>query len=106
MGNKPVYKMMKSDKKDKKFKVITPENKIIYFGAAGYNDFTIWNKLRDAKAKDKKKAYIARHQKTEDWTKSGINTAAFWAKHILWNKETFQASIEDTEKRFNIIITG
>lgn len=38
-------------------------------------------------------AYIARHKKTENWTRSGAHTAGFWSKHILWNKPTVAESI-------------
>ena len=51
-----------------------------------------------------KNAYISRHRVNENWNKSGIKTAGFWSKHILWNKPTIQQSIKDTEKRFNIKI--
>jgi len=50
--------------------------------------------------KDKtiKAAYVARHEKTENWTRSGVRTAGFWSKHILWNETTIAGSIARTEK--------
>lgn len=50
--------------------------------------------------KDKviKAAYIARHKKSENWTRSGVYTAGFWSKHILWNKTTVVESIEWTAR--------
>jgi len=45
------------------------------------------------KNKTTRAAYIARHKKTENWTRSGFRTAGFWSKHILWNKPTVAESI-------------
>jgi hypothetical protein len=104
MGNKPVYKLLKSDKKNKKYMVITPENKKIYFGAGGYNDYIIYNKLRHPQAEEKKRNYLSRHKINEDWEKSGIDSPGFWSRWILWNMPTFEKSIKDTEKRFKISI--
>ena len=52
------------------------------------------------KNKDRKQNYIARHRKREDWTKSGVDTAGFYAKHILWNKGTLNKSVDDLNNRF------
>jgi hypothetical protein len=67
------YYPYKSDKPEKKYYIITKSEKKIYFGAAGYSDFT--------KHKDeaRKQRYIKRHEKNEDWSKSGIDTAGFWS---------------------------
>lgn len=72
----------------------TDKIKTVKFGAKGYGDFTI---SEDLKRKDN---YIARHKKREDWTKSGIDTPGFWAKHILWNKKSINESLEDTKKKY------
>jgi hypothetical protein len=63
------------------------DGKTINFGAEGYEDFTTH---RDEKRKDR---YDKRHKENEDWTKAGVETAGFWAKHILWNKRTLGDSI-------------
>lgn len=70
------------------------DGKTIKFGAKGYSDYTIH---KDPKRKQR---YLKRHSTNEDWSKSGIDTAGFWAKHLLWNKPTISASIKDIEKRF------
>ena len=93
--------LSKSDKKDKKYKVVVEKDnkkKTIHFGAKGMSDYT--------KNKDpaRKSNYESRHKAREDWTKSGITTAGFWAKHILWNKPTIDESVKSTEKRFNLDI--
>ena len=89
-----IYFPYKSDKPDKKYYIITKSERKIYFGAAGYSDFT--------KHKDevRKQRYINRHEKSEDWSKSGIDTAGFWSRWLLWNKSTIKESYEDIKKRF------
>ena len=89
--------LQKSKLKDKKFSV-TIENKTVNFGAKGYSDYTIH------KDKERMIRYENRHRAREDWTKSGIKTAGFWAKWLLWNKPSLEESIKDTEKRFGIKI--
>ena len=92
--NKKTYYPYKSDKPDKKYFIITSSGKRVYFGAAGYEDFTTH------KDNERKKLYIARHSKSENWSKSGIDTAGFWSRWLLWNKPTIEASYNDIKKRF------
>lgn len=89
--------LKRSDKPDKKY-MVKVDNKTIHFGSRGMSDFT---KNKDPERKNR---YIARHKKRENWTKSGIKSAGFWSKHILWNKPTIRESIKNTENRFNIKI--
>jgi hypothetical protein len=89
-----IYYPYKSDKKDKKYFIMTLEGKHVYFGATGYEDYTMH---KDPKRKE---AYIKRHQNNEDWSKSGIDTAGFWSRWYLWNLPTAKASYEDIKKRF------
>ena len=95
-----VYKLSKSDKKDKKYLVQTPKGRRIHFGAIRengipYEDYTTH---KDPK---RKKRYLKRHIK-EDW--NDPETAGFWATNILWNKPTLYDSIIDTAKKYDIII--
>ena len=89
--------LKRSDKPDKKY-MVKVDNKTIHFGSRGMSDFT---KNKDPERKNR---YIARHKKRENWSKSGIKSAGFWSKHILWNKPTIRESIKNTENRFNIKI--
>ena len=82
-----------------KYKVLISKNgrdKTVRFGAVGYQDYT---KTGDDKAKQ---AYITRHRVREDW--NNYNTSSIWAKNLLWNKPTLQASIKDVERRFDMNI--
>ncbi len=54
----------RSDKPNKKYYIITNDNKKIYFDASGYSDFTIH------KDEARKQRYIKRHN-NENWNKSG-----------------------------------
>lgn len=93
-----MYILKKSTRTDKKFMIITPDNKTIHFGQSGASDYT---KHKDI---ERKKRYIARHQKNENWNKSGINTPGFWARWLLWNKPTLEESITNIMKKFNVEI--
>ena len=84
----------KSKKSDKKYDALVNGTKTVSFGQKGDSDFT---KHKD---KDRKEAYIARHKKNEDWTNSGVKTAGFYSKHVLWNKPTLKESIDDINKIF------
>jgi hypothetical protein len=93
----------RSTLKGKKFRAVihdsqTGRTRVVHFGAKGYSDYTIH---KDA---DRMKRYTERHRARENWTRSGIYTAGFWAKWILWNKPTLQSSIRDTAQRFRIQI--
>ena len=66
----------------------------IHFGARGYEDFTTHG---DEK---RKTAYLARHRTTEDWTLGGVESAGFWARWLLWNESSINASIKDINRRF------
>jgi hypothetical protein len=76
------YHPYKSDKPHKKMlRIITNENKKIYFGQASASDFTIH------KDEARKQRYINRHKKKESkfWNKSGFYTPLFWSFLLLWN---------------------
>ena len=81
----------RSTKKDKKFDAIVDGTKTISFGATGMSDYT---KHKDD---ERKKRYINRHKK-EDW--NDAKTGGFYAKHVMWNKTSLQASIADINKKF------
>lgn len=72
----------------------TKREKTVKFGAAGYEDFTTH------KDEARKAAYISRHKAREDWTKTGVDTAGFWSRWLLWNLPTITASLTDIKKRF------
>ena len=98
------FELFKSDNPNKKYKVIIYENgikkKTINFGDSRYKDFIEYNKIDKNLANERKQRYIQRHSNNENWTKSGIFTAGWWSKWMLWNLSTLQASYNDIKRRF------
>ena len=92
----PEVVIQKSSSKGKKYDAVITDKegktKTVSFGAKGYSDFT---KHKD---EERKERYIARHKVNQDW--KDYETAGMWAKNILWNKPSIEASIRDTDKRF------
>ena len=86
-----MYKLMKSPRPDKKLRVLLPDGRKVDFGAKGYSDYTIH------KDKERMKRYIIRHQKRENWGKSGVATAGFWSRWILWSEPSLRAAIRRTQ---------
>lgn len=95
--------LSKSTKDSKKYMVKVKNSQTgnyntVHFGAEGMSDYT--------KHKDivRKKRYITRHKNRENWKKSGIDTAGFWSRWLLWGEPTLKDSISDIERRFNVKI--
>ena len=86
-----------SDRPNKKYMALF-ENKhefrLVYFGAAGYTDYTMTND------DEKKRLYLLRHRKNENW--NDPISAGSLSRWLLWNKPTLKESIIDFKKRFNL----
>ena len=89
--------LYKSPRKNKKW-MVEVDGKKVHFGGAGYSDYT---KHKDP---ERKENYIARHKKNENWKKSGIKTAGFWSRWLLWGEPTLKESIKEIERKFNVKI--
>ncbi len=50
----------------------------------------------------RKQRYIDGHKNNETLSKSGIDTAGFWSRWLLWNLPTKKNSYMDIKRRFNI----
>lgn len=94
-----VVYLRKSNKPNKKW-MVTIGNKTIHFGQRTASDF-LKNKDTERKAR-----YIQRHKARENWGKSGIKTAGFWSRWLLWNKPTIGGSKRDIAKRFQITFSS
>ena len=97
-----------SDKPDKKYFIITSNDRKIYFGSAKNKDYTIYYKEQGREvANIKRNAYIARHSKlNENYGKSGINSAGWWSRFFLWeepNKKEAYKNIKNKLLGWNII---
>lgn len=86
----------KSPLSTKKWRVIFPNKKHIDFGAKGYEDYTIHHD------EERKKRYIQRHQKNEDW--NDIFSRGAWSRFLLWEYKNLGSAIKNIEKKFNINI--
>lgn len=95
--SQPKIILQKSRSPNKKF-MVTVDSTNVNFGAKGYSDYT------KHKNKSRMRRYEKRHKSRENWKKSGMRSAGFWSKWILWNKPGFLESIKDTQKRFGVKI--
>lgn len=73
--------------------------KTVHFGAKGSLDFS-----SGKRTPQDKENYIKRHSVNENW--EDPFTSGFWARWLLWNKNTIPASSKDISKRFNIKVIG
>ena len=119
-----MYKLIESPKRDKKFRVISPDNRTVDFGAKGYSNYTLhknpfrmrlyigrhggkipqYLKKEDNKNKIHSKMKNVTNSTKEDWTKSGIMTAGFWSRWLLWSDPSLEKAKKIISKKFNIVI--
>ena len=76
-----------------KYYIISKTGKKMYFGALGYEDYTIH------KDPIRKARYIARHKNKENWTKSGINTAGWFSRWLLWEEPNIRDAYEKIKNK-------
>jgi hypothetical protein len=92
--------LSKPTRKNKKYSVIvldgskTQGHKKINFGDDRYEDFT------QHKDDERKKRYILRHKKSEDW--NDPSTAGFWSRWLLWNKPSIEEAKKHIYSKFGI----
>lgn len=96
MVNFKVYKLPKSS--GKKYKAVSDKCSVS-FGYAGMSDYS---KHKDPR---RMKRYLSRHKKRENWGSSGVCTAGWWSRHLLWNKPSIRGSIADINKRRGIRVS-
>jgi len=99
MTSKPVSVVIKKSTKPEKklmaiFKLENGKTKTTHFGSAGMSDYTIH------KDDERKKQYLARHKKNENW--NAPMTAGALSRYILWNKKSKVASISNYKNKFNL----
>ena len=58
-----------------------------HFGAKGYEDYTTH---RDEK---RRRNYLSCHESREDWGRSGVMTAGWLSRYILWEKPTIKEAV-------------
>lgn len=99
---KTLKKSLKPKKKyDAVFLTQDGKEKLVPFGASGYNDFILFNEKEGAKiANMHKERYLNRHKKNENWEKP--DTPGALSRWILWNKKTLKASLKDYKNKFKV----
>ena len=75
-----------------KFMAVFPTGEVVRFGRKGYSDYT---KHKD---KERMQRYLTRHQRRENWKRSGAKTAGCWSRWLLWSKPSLNAALRQTEK--------
>tara|TARA_B100001939_G_scaffold175295_1_gene150924 strand:+ start:1431 stop:1676 length:246 start_codon:yes stop_codon:yes gene_type:complete len=73
---------VKSERKNKKFKVLTPNGNIIHFGQKGYEDFTQHKDEKRRKSYCKRSAGIK--DKSGKLTKNNKESANYYSRKFLW----------------------
>lgn len=90
--------LKKSPNPKKKYRVTFENNRHVDFGGKGYSDYTIHGDP------SRMKRYLARHDRMgETWTKSGIKTAGFWSRWLLWSKPSMSEAKKLISKRYGVI---
>jgi hypothetical protein len=79
--------------------IIPPKGRTVHFGSKKGKKYV------DHKNDDLKRRWIARHQVRENWTKSGIDTAGFWSRWLLWSEPSIEKAVKKIEEKFNIKIS-
>ena len=90
--------LTKSPHSEKKFRVVLENGRSVNFGAKGYQDFTQHGDP------DRMRLYVIRHRARENWKRSGIDTAGFWSRWLLWSKPSLDQAIKFIKQKFGIII--
>ena len=89
--------LRKSPNPKKKYRVTFEDGSREDFGGAGYSDYTIH------KDPSRMKRYLARHGRMgETWTKSGLKTAGFWSRWLLWSKPSMPGAKRLISSRFGL----
>ena len=83
----------RSPNKDKKYRAKFSDGTHTDFGATGYSDFT---KHKDV---ERKKRYIQRHSRNENWR--NMKSPGALSRYVLWNKPSLRASVADYKSRLS-----
>lgn len=91
-------KITKSNKPKKRYKALfkleNGKKKTIHFGSSEHSNYTIH------KDKERKKRYINRHKKRENW--NDPLSAGSLSRYILWEKPNLNDSIKFFKSKFGI----
>ena len=114
--------LTKSPRSKKKFRVTFENGKYIDFGGEGYSDYTIHKDpmrmrsyvsrhggviLKKLKQQSNKNVVhtnmlLINHSITENWKKSGIDTAGFWSRWLLWSFPSLNGAKKHISDTYNV----
>ena len=117
-------KLIKSPNSRKKYRVIFEDGDTVDFGARGYSDFTLHKnplRMRSYLIRHGASPYISASLKKEknpkrvlngllnvsnshleNWKPSGIKTAGFWSRWLIWSVRSMNGAKKLMSKKFNI----
>ena len=102
------YILKNSTRKNKKYMLVTPDDKKVHFGAKNMDDFTLIKDRGDASRR--RLFYIDRHKTREQkyWahTKANLVRPSYLSRYLLWQKPTLSQAIKFVEKNQNIKIVN
>ena len=91
-----LVKLQRSSKPEKKWMVTLDRErgrkKTVHFGQASASDFP---SHKDVQHRER---YLDRQREREDWGASGVETAGWWSRWLLWNRTSIAASLADIRK--------
>lgn len=100
-----LYTPYKSDKPDKKYFVFVLSDKKnikkVYFGAKGYEHFTLTREYKGHQDWERRQRYEDRHKDKENWGKSGVSSAGFWSYWYLWKYPSYIEAEDKISKKLN-----
>ena len=91
-------RICKSTRQGKKYVAIFSDGVKTHFGGAGCGDFTVYSARDPRIARQKRRAYIARHGATESW--KDPRTPATLSRFILWEKPTIAEALLAYRRKF------
>jgi hypothetical protein len=117
-------KLIKSPNPKKKYRVIFEDGDTVDFGGKGYSDFTLHKnplRMRSYLIRHGASPYISASLKKEknpkrvlngllnvsnshleNWKPSGIKTAGFWSRWLIWSVPSMNGAKKLMTKKFNI----
>ncbi len=90
----------RSTRPGKKLMAVFDDGTATHFGAAGYQDYTTYAARDPAEARRKRRQYIARHARGEDWRDP--RAAGTLARYVLWERPTVEAAVTAYRRRFRV----
>ena len=92
--------LVKSDREGKKYKIVFYDKdrkklKTTHFGSSNMSDYT---KHKDD---ERKKLYLARHEKNEDW--NNYMTPGSLSRWVLWEYKSLNEAIRKYKQKFNLL---